>query len=250
MRFLRFSNFYLLVISLSAFFSFPSIALASGCNIPPACVSYTRADAVFIGKLVKIEKNTNETFLLTHFEVERTFKGEVSEVELVKFLPMYEGGLTFKVGEKYFVYKDYKKDSDGQNMFCNGTERFYDASKDFIYAKSLSETKPSFIISGTIELLSKSEIKRVKVFIENGKNNYKPSIDKYGTFRIRTTKKGIYNVKIILPFKTVGISLLSEPILYDDFKVVHAENQTSIFYQAEYQPNSCHNREIQFSTSK
>jgi hypothetical protein len=249
MRFLSFSNFYLPLILLICSFSFPIAVAASGCGPPPACVSYSRADAVFIGKLVKIEEDTKGYLLLAHFEVERTFKGAVSNVEIVRFRPMYEGGLTFKVGEKYFVYRDYKNGSTGLNSFCNGTVRFYDESQDFIYAKSLSETKPSFTISGSIQLLNESVKKGTKVFIENGKNNYKPLIDKYGRFRIRTTKKGTYNVKIILPFKTVGVSLLSEPFMYDDFKVIHSENQTDILYQAEFQPNSCHDREIEFSTN-
>src|SRR4028118_516905 len=97
MRMLSFSKSFLSVILLVCLFSFSGIAAACSCNIPPPCVAYTRADAVFIGKLVKIEETKESYLALAHYEVEKIFKGEVSKNEIIKFSPAIGCGTSFKI---------------------------------------------------------------------------------------------------------------------------------------------------------
>jgi hypothetical protein len=244
MKFLRFSSSYLSLIVLIFFSSSHVVALCS-CSIPAPCVAYSRADAVFIGKLQKLVDDENlidATY--AYFEVEKIFKGKVGKVEVVKLI-QGDCGATFKEGEKYFVYKD----NSGYIRPCNRTHKFSEVlskeNDDFIYASSLTAANPTFTISGKIELLSESEKKNVKVLIEDGKSKYEPEIDAYGAFSQKVTKKRIYDVKIMLPFDA-AIEVTSGDVGYD-VKVSRSENQTIISYKVEFKPNSCEDREIKFA---
>jgi hypothetical protein len=244
MKFLRFSSSYLLVIVLILFSLF-DVAAACSCSIPPPCVAYSHADAVFIGKLQKLVDDENSMDIIyAHFEVEKIFKGTVSKVEVIKLM-QGNCGATFKEGEKYFVYKD----NSGYIRPCNRTHKFSETlskeNEDFIYAANLTEASPVFIIGGRIELLSEEERKNAKVFVGNGKNKRELKVDNYGAFGLKVTKKGTYNVKIVLPFDA-AIEVTSGDVGYD-VEVDRSQNQTTILYKVEFKSNSCDDREIKFA---
>ncbi len=216
--------------------------MASECIISFPCVAYSRAEAVFIGKLQKVIKDKDEPdkIVYAYFEVEKVFKGKVRSIEEVKF-STENCKRIFVVGDKYFVYKDNSK----YNNEFNRTHPFYEESSDFIYANSLSETNPTFTISGKIEGISENEINSTTVVIEEGQNKYTPIVNKEGEFSFVVGKKAIYHIKIILPFDA-KVWVTSGNIGYD-VEVKNYVNQTVIKYDLEFKSNSCDIREIWFN---
>lgn len=248
MKILRYFNCFLSLSLLTVFLYLPNFALACNCSIPPPCVAYTRADAVFIGKLQKIVEETNNDSSINttyaYFNVERIFKGKVEKVEVIE-LRQGNCGTTFRVGEKYFVYRE----SPAIIRACTRTGLFLEDSpkddEDFIYASSLSETNPIFNIGGEIPGLNEEEKKAAKVFIKNGEKTYQPLIDIYGTFDFKTAEKGTYNVKIVLPFEA-HVEVTSGDVGYI-VESIRSEGETTVSYSVKFKPNSCDNREINFS---
>lgn len=216
--------------------------LACNCFTPTICLAYSRAKSVFVGKLEKIETDEKEKIytIIAYFSVEKTFKGETGKLEKVRFR-ICDRNSIFKVGERYFVYKE-----DAEiNSPCNRTHSLGKQDSDFEYAESLSEIKPIFTISGIILRLSKDELKKTKIIIEKGKNKYKPVIDKDGNFSFKATRKGLYRVKMLLPFKAM-VFVTSGNIGYD-VKTSTTPIKTSLEYDLEFKSNECDYREIQVS---
>jgi hypothetical protein len=241
---MNYRNYSLSLILLICIISFPETAKACSGGFVPACVAYDYANAVFIGKLIKIEENEELSSKRAHFEVKKVFKGMVGQEEIVEF-QISDCAPIFNVGEIYFVYKNHVKGQVQNQPFFDRTARFSNKSADFIYASGLSKEKSIFTISGRVEFLSESEQKKVKVLIENGENSYESSIDKYGQFNQKVMKKGIYNVKIMLPFKT-DVLVMTGNSGYD-VETIKDKNQTIVSYQVEPQNNSCDWREIKWS---
>ena len=234
----RFSDFYLPVFWLVSLFCLPEDAIACSCKIPPPCIAYSHAAAVFTGKLQRLV--SDKEIIYAHFEVERVFKGTVKNIEAVGFL---SGGCekSLQVGGKYFVYKE---DANYPGM-CNRTHLLWEKDSDFIYASGLSEKNPVFTISGTIDGLSESETKEAQVFIEESKNRYEALIDKDGSFTFKAAKKGTYYVKILLPFDAAA-QVTSGNLIYN-VKQTRSENRTIIEYETDFKSNGCDSREIEFN---
>ena len=57
------------------------------CNLPTVCQAFSRADAVFIGKVLNIRKSakTRADIVEVEFGVERTFKGPDRPSQLVQY---------------------------------------------------------------------------------------------------------------------------------------------------------------------
>lgn len=76
----------ILIPFLGLYLHYPASALACGCPelFTPPCVSYWRAEVVFIGTLTRIERGTYQG--LAHFNVEKTFKGTPFKEREVAFV--------------------------------------------------------------------------------------------------------------------------------------------------------------------
>lgn len=232
-----FSNLFVLVSLLLILFLQPNTIFACASDFPSPCVAYSRANAVFIGKLQKLEEVEEAT--LAHFEVEKVFKGKVSKLEIIKFI-IGNCGRTFRVGEKYFVYKEHSN----YDSSCNRTHPLSETSSDYMYINSLSEKNPIFTTGAVIRGLTEDEVRNVKVTIENKQRKYEPSINENGRFRLKITNTGTYTVKIEFPFKAI-VEVTSGDIGYD-IESFDSENKTTILYKVEFKANSCDEREINF----
>jgi hypothetical protein len=209
-----------------------SKAVACECPQRVICQAYSRAKAVFIGTVQKIEY-INYSQKIT-FSVEKTFKGKTGKIETANF---FEGdcGNSFKIGEKYFVYKEAQAEP------CNRTFLLSASRYDLEYAESLSENNPVFNINGILENLSEVEAKSAKITIEKGQKTFEPDFDEYGNFSFKASENGIYRIKIVLPFRAqISLSRFKEnTILPKNAKLSLTAQQTVLEYDVEFKPNEC-----------
>lgn len=219
--------FFLLLFVL---FSFANVS-ACICNIPSVCTAYSRGKKVFIGKLDKVieDENKGDLIVTAHFAVEKTYKGKTDEVEIVTFEMGACGELDFIIGGKYFVYAE----GANKNTFCNRTVPLSRSGAELSYANSLSETNPIFTIRGNIWSLPESEIKNTKITIERGRKKHKLVAKEHGMFSFTVKKKGMYHVKIQLPFKAKINVNNDRSILTDTVKISSTPSQTTIEYDLE-----------------
>lgn len=226
-----------LFATLSSIFVLANQVFACGCEVPTICQAYTRAGAVFTGILSKIEKDENSSIetVFAHFTVEKTFKGRTGKIEVVKFI-IGSCEKTFKIGEKYFVYKE----SDSSvNRVCNLTDTLDRSISDLEYASSLSETTPIFTISGRIDGLSRDEIGKAKLIIKSQNNRRQIPLDNDGFFDFAAKEDTTYQVKILLPFEaTIFIESLGEG---------EKLTGTIVEYSLPFRPNECDYRKISVS---
>lgn len=249
----KFSLFTLLIGLLLSLLLFSAESIhACQCYSNTVCQAYSQSKSVFIGKLNKLDKSDPDV-TTAYFSVEKTFKGLTEEIEQVKFKICHSfSEVPWKIGQRYFVYKE---DADA-NHYCNRTHAVSnnDRNNDLKYAESLSETNPIFTISGGINYLSEKELTLTEVWIQEGENKKRIELEKFGSFSYKTTKKGLYDVKIVLPFRAENIQLTSSRngigLIYAEgnggFKVTKTENRTTVEYGLEFKPNSCEVRQVEY----
>ena len=225
-------------------FSLSYNVFACLCRLPFPCTAYSRAEAVFIGKLEKVERDKSKDAYTVnaYFSVEKTFKGKTSEVENISFL-IADCDREFKVGEKYLVYKE----SAENYTLCNQTGLLSWAVKDLQYINNLSETHPVFNISGYIPDSTENISQPFKISVTNGRYRPRVTIDKNGLFDFTVKRKGTYHIKIILPFRVKKGALFmkndSGQYVFPD-KISAGKSSTVIEYELKFKPNDCDHREI------
>jgi hypothetical protein len=242
---MNYKSFSIIVVTLFVLnielFSAISV-LACKCETPTICVAYTRAKAVFIGKVEKIEGDKNEPFfpIKVYFSVEKTFKGKTEKNETARF-GFGACETNFKVGEKYFVYKEEP------SSYCNRTDLLSVLSNDLEYAESLSDTNPIFTLKGVFPQLSENEIVNSKIILEKDQIKYNIELEKNGNFHFKATENGVYKVKILLPFEAEINVKQDMLILTDTVKISSTSSNTTIEYEVKFKPNECDFREFSIS---
>jgi hypothetical protein len=227
-------------------FSFSSVnVLACQYDYQPICAIYARAGSVFTGKLEKFEEGKSErsSYIVAYFSVEKTFKGTTERIEKVTFRICLDAGENdFKVGERYFVYKE-NADLNGYN---NHPRRLTDNNDHLRYAEGLSTTDPIYTLSGRLEDLTEGELKNTEVSVIQNEKEYKFTPDEYGKFEYKATNPGLYKVRIVLPFD----AKIYERTVYFDYAenltVTNSERQTIIEYDSRFKPNDCDYRTFSF----
>lgn len=203
---------------------------------PTVCEAFSRANAVFIGTLTKLDViPTSPTApVLAHFTVQRVFKGKVEKEEIIKFGSGDCDPKLTNVGEKYFVYKT---DYEPVPMFGNRTAKLNDSAPELEYAESLSWEQPRFEISGNLSGYDKEVLDKAVVTVKAG--NFKKVLnvkrDRSYSFTIR--QPGIYTIKILLPVEKRG--WVKHENSFMEF------NGKSIEYSVDFKPNECDHREIE-----
>ena len=222
---------------------------ACSCPYLTICQTYSISDAVLVGKVEKIEQAKDRDFPVQNvtFTVDKIYKGNPEKTAVVQF-SSGECGNTFEIGETYFVYQDKWRP-------CNNTKPLKYASEDVKYAGSLSAESPVFFIKGRIESsererLPADELKNTRITIEKGEAKFNVEIDKFGKFDFKTTAKGIYLIKIILPFKAEVSPDTFMGIVYNPDEITTTETQTIIEYSVEFAPNSCANLALLVTKTK
>jgi hypothetical protein len=170
----------------------------------PECAYFTRATAVFIGRIVRIEKdfpeNKNGFWKRIHFQVVKSFKGPTSKTISV-LTPPWEAacGIKAKQGQKWLVYGN---DNGEQSLTVDkaDTRLLSEVDKselEFLAnaSKGASQTSiygrivpfggnPTYFFSG------------VKVTIENHGTIDTTNTDKDGKYSFASVAPGDYKVRL------------------------------------------------------
>jgi hypothetical protein len=200
------------------------------CEIPAICQAFSRAELVFVGKLIKIEEappTTGVEQVYADFDVSESFKGSPSKIQRVEFLL----GTCFdrpQVGENYFVYKN---SNTRLEYYCDRTRKVDTAQTDLAYARSLAKAPPQFIINGVVNGLSTSEVRKTRIFVIYKLKSSPVKIMEDGSFHYSGKKEGKYEVRIYFPTKFI-------------FTVKSSHGEMEIFaestsYTLDFKANEC-----------
>lgn len=236
--------------SLVLLFSGWSNVLGSSCEHFSACQAYTRATAVFVGRVLdsKREGDGSSFFhnTIVRFAPERSFKGEVSSIETITFQPDICSERSLIVGETYLVYRD----SDGFVRSSNRTHKISaDGPNDLDYLRSMSTTSPVFSIRVKIRDLTPAEREKTKVTVSIGNRRYAAKAADAETFVLTVNKPGAYRVEIRLPFVASNLEIGSPSFGHEAHSKV-ADYVTSLTYQLKFVPNGCDESELRFSRTR
>lgn len=209
----------------------------SACNpaVPVLCQAHSRADAVFVGTLIKVETVVNYPIkqIDAHFEVEKVYKGKTDKIEVVRFKAGDCDPQITEIGEKYFVYKE---PFSPRSPVANMTGRYIPGMPAEKYAASLSQETPIFTVSGQIFGISDEERKKLRVIVRVGKKVYRLPLSEGGYFEQIVRSRNEIIVKVELPyFANVHTEILKEVFDSDD---------QEISYSLQFAPNDCDFRTI------
>ena len=223
-------------VLLFVFFSNTQI-FGCSCVIPTVCQAYSRAEAVFTGKLVRIEKDEKSHIetVFAHFQVGRTFKGKTESMEIVRFV-IGSCERTFNIGEEYFVYKD---PNTNFNNICNRTDTLLKSASEIEYAKKLSNSKPIYSISGRIGGLSLDDLRKTRVIVIKGHKQFDVMADRDGFYEFIAKDSTNYSIKILLPFEAT--------VFTNNLWMSEESKGRTIGYSLQFKPNECDFREIEVS---
>jgi hypothetical protein len=216
---------------------------ASACNPVETtiCQAYSRSDAVFVGRLLKMDEVPGSSIprIEAQFSVKRIFKGTPKPVETVRFIAGDCGTRLPAIGAEYFVYEDPK---DRDWFIANRTTSLRTATEDVRYAEGLSEKKPVFTVGGWIAGLSESELKKVILSVQEGNKTRRVSIDKVGFFEFVSHKNIAYKVNVLVPY--------SATFTTTNLGAVFQSYGNLLTYTIQFRPNECDWREIEVYKDK
>jgi hypothetical protein len=211
------------------------------CVCPPVamCTVYSHSKAVFTGKVLKVVRKSedNAPNLYVTFEVEKAYKGKLEKVTTSQFLDV-TCQAEFKEGEKYFVYELER------GYGCNPSKPLWQAEFDLKYAESLSESEPVFNIwvffdSVTYYGETTDYAKNMQVSIANGEKKYMPTTKENGSFQFTTKEKGTYKISILFNYPIQFSLIKGDMVFPDKAKYLTTATQTSLEYEAQFEPNGC-----------
>ena len=222
--------FWLLVLIFVAFINMSFACTRFEFGVPIQA-EFTRADAVFIGKAIKIEDLTGkdeypDNWLKVQFKVQQNFKG----AENTKFTIITNDwraacGLKIKKGQTWIIYASYDEED---KIFRSNTGTKYNFSEDkdeVEILKAASERKTDTTISGRLISYGAYEYKYepVEITVEGNGGQQTTTTKSDGTFSISALTAGSYKVKMKFPFRAALEHRVS------DEKPVYLEGTPTIF---------------------
>ena len=244
MRFFAIFAFLFFLFHLSS----TSIIACSCSPPPPPCFAFWQSDAVFIGKVTKVESRQEATYPKVEVEVEENFRG----MNYKKAFTHNHGtscSWDFEKGDKILFYADLDKNDNsifGTN-FCTRTKVYDENLEDLEFFKSLRNPTPNYWVWGTITrgygYNGSLEGVRAEI-VGNGK---KPSAisDKDGNLKISLSKAGIYKVRVYPPKGTTIDHTTLINSLYREIQIKILKNydikkkNAFIDYEIEVKANQC-----------
>ena len=201
-----------LLILIFVFFNNASLACSRFEFGVPTCAKFTRADAVFVGKAIKVQDlKRNNDYRRVKFQVQQNFKGAENLIfTLITNDWRAACGLDIKKGQTWLIYAYY---DDKSKSFRTNTGNKYNVDEDNKYnvdedkeelqiLKTSSEGKTDTTISGRLISYGTYEYKYepVEVSVEGNGNRQTTKTKDDGTFSISSLTSGNYKVNFKFPF--------------------------------------------------
>jgi len=197
----------------SLFLTIAACASASfACFVPesgePPCASWTRADIVFSGKVLKIEGAQKSEDLpdgtrKVLFEVAQNFKGaENKTIAVFAADAKTGGGLSFKRGETWIVYAMNDIVFKSFTVFRGAKIDPKTPSDELETLKSVIDGKSSTAIAGKLVAQNNSyTYEPAEISVESGGKRFSGKSEPDGSFNIAVPADGKYKVEIKFPFR-------------------------------------------------
>lgn len=148
-------KFYNILLAVFALFMFGSASevLACMCGKAATCERFNWADAIFVGKAVRVEKDESGTFKkeFTIFEIRDVFTGKKTETIRIQNRSGFSCDTSFELGETYLVFAA-GNDSDGFGTgFCSGNLPIEYAADEITELRKLSGAKGDGKLRGLVQ---------------------------------------------------------------------------------------------------
>lgn len=210
----------------------------------PECASYTRADAVFFGKAIKVEDLTGKNdfpdgWRKVLFEVRHNLKGaENKTIELVTADWRAACGLKIKKGQTWYIFATYNSE---EKYFEDFLGVKYSEKKDAEKIKSLKKEMSANIngeISGKLVSYPGGLVylyEPAEVMLEGNENRQTIFSNDKGDYKFSALKAGNYKVRMKFPFRA---SLLWSG--YDEAMTSFREEfPSTLDYEVELKAGDC-----------
>ena len=172
----------------------------------PIQAEFTRADAVFIGKAIRVEHSAGKDddsnqWSKVHFKIQQNFKGaENPTFTIVTNNWRAACGLKIKKGQTWIIYAKYY---DEDKIFRSNIGDEYDPleyKEEVEILKLASERKTDTTISGRLTLSGLYPYKEaVEITVEGNGVRQTTTTQPDGTFSVASLKAGDYKVKMKFP---------------------------------------------------
>lgn len=232
--------FFLPILFLTAFTNVSLACSRSEFGVP-ICAEYTRADAVFVGKAVKIEDLTGkddypDNYKRVHFKVQQNFKrAENSTFAIVTSDWRAACGLKIGKGQTWIIYAYY--DAESKTFKSDTGYKFEEKYKeDLKILKAASEGKSDTTISGRLTSFAdfKYKYEAAELTIEGNGSRQTITTNAEGVFNINVLSAGKYTIKMKFPFKADFVANIQD-LKYDNSE----GTQTYLQYEVELKQGDC-----------
>lgn len=239
-------KFHLILLAFLIFIAFANISI--GCPRTefgvPACAYFTRADAVFSGKVLKVENVSGKEDLpdgsrKVRFQVLQNFKGADNPTfTLITVGSKTADGLNIKAGQTWIIYSINDIVVKSFSAFRGVKIEPKEMSEELESLKNIIAGKTETAISG--QLASDSQIGKyiyeaVEITVEGKNFRQTTKTDRDGAFNLSVPSDGKYKVEMKFPFDA--------SLIWDDglLGTSFTEGEPSIFkYDVSLNDGDCH----------
>lgn len=203
---------------------------------------YGMAKGVYKGRLVKLERNNEERYLVRYyFEIDHTYKGPEIKALTLAYVDT-DCRRPFEVGGNYLIYEEARE----IQRYCNRTELISGLKQDLDLLDRFSTDKPLLKIEGSLPGFSDATDKpKIKIRSKDGFEAV--SVDGNGTFSAVVMKKQTYIVQITFPGQG-RLEVTDGQIDYrNSIRVTEGKLKTVLEYDVDLTKTFSDNRYISFS---
>ena len=212
----------------------------------PVCAAYWRADAVFVGQLLKttpIGTNSDKELptVMLHFFVEQPFRGVDGNRVDVATLHGTSCDMTFTKGKRYLIYAS--REEGGDRLFahpCTRTTELKDAMEDLDYIRSVMQQQAKESIMGRLLRTRSERLAGLKVTVQHGDKTWETRTDEEGYFSVSVPGPGKYTVRAFIPFAAAVMAQVEEK----PGKVHATDTLTTFEYEVQLEKNECEYTQI------
>jgi hypothetical protein len=221
----------------------------------PTCALFSRADAVFVGKIDRItsaqgDKEANVQLgavgsissrgaglIWIHFTLEHAFKGVSGKTAKALTYRGTSCDLEVKEGERLLIFA-HRNDETSNLSFgaCDGNQGIEKDSPLIAELEKLSKHSGPLLIRGRVAEEQYREVKGARAVITGNGLNLETVTDDDGSYSFEVPRAGAYKVKVILPFSASLMRFRGDDRPIDEKP---EETQTVFEYSAIASPDAC-----------
>lgn len=231
--------------------SMTSVARVSACVCgeygTPPCAAYSRADAVFVGTVLSVnkEKPSENSWPMVRIEfgIDEAFKNISGKTVQVWASTDTDCSSKYEIGDRLFVYTHKDSTTKRWNIWdCDRTTSLDSADEDLSYARQAIKGLSKQGVSGMLRLNGYEVMPGMKVVVEKDQKKYTGKTDAQGRFNIELPASGNYTIRASVPFSAGALSRRSSV----EEKTTEAESVFS--YSVDLPKGECDYRELEVYT--